>query len=264
MRVLLSGAEGNLGRHIIKNADFSVEKITRKSWNDLSSEESDCFIHAAYDLKNNYIQHPSTVLDSNVQSLAKALELCKKYSIKKFIFISSSAVYGNSQECLEEDQLCPISFNGFVKALGEQLVKDFCSHNKIDFLILRVFNTFGGDDHFSVISKMVKAKEENGEFLVVNNAEAFRDFVHVDDIAKIVCHYVKNDSRYQVLNIGTGQALQIKEALHLFEQIHGTLKTRSVVNEREVKYSQANILKLKSEVPFSFNTIENYIKSLKI
>ena len=65
------------------------------------------------------------------------------------------------------------------------MVKNFCKKRNIEFVIARVFNMYGGQDEFSIISKMLKFIKEKKKIFLANNGRSIRDFIHIDDVCKI-------------------------------------------------------------------------------
>ncbi len=265
MRVVLSGPNGNLGKHIAKNADFTIIPISRGDWDkdDHNLKDADVFVHCAYDLKKSLTEVPDEVMDSNIISLMKALRECKENKIKKFIFISSCSVYGDSSRTSEETQCSPITINGLIKYLCEKVIIDFCEKNQMNYLILRAFNAFGGDDQFSVITKLFNAKKHETKFNLCNDGLAERDFIHVDDAAKVVCHYCKNHSQHKVINIGTGRSTRIIDVYQAFVKKFGPVEVSHKVNKAEIEYSRADIKRLESEVTIDFINVIDYINDLE-
>ncbi len=265
MKVVLSGPNGNLGKHIIKNADFDVFPIGRNDWSNIGDkiQNASVFIHCAYDLKKSLMEVPDEVMDSNVISLMKALRTCKENKIKKFIFISSCSVYGDSSKTNEQLQCNPITINGAIKSLCEKIVIEFCAKNEMNYLILRAFNSFGGDDQFSVISKMIKSKKYSQPFTLYNGGLAERDFIHVEDVSKVVCHFCKNESQYKIINVGTGYSTRIVDIYNAFTTKFGGIEVNQEINKDEIDYSRADSKRLESELKIQFINVIDFINNLE-
>jgi nucleoside-diphosphate-sugar epimerase len=253
MRIILTGATGNLGSHIAKIQNIDFIKIHRDNWNELdvsANENIDSIIHCAYDLKHSVNDSPVQNLNSNIISTAKILELSRDKKIKNFIFISSCAVYGDSSNSAEDKPCHPVTMNGHIKLFNEELVKSFCQAHKINYLILRVFNTYGGQDQFSVIQRMIKCAQEKKVFTLVNNGISERDFIHVEDVAKVVCELVKLNLKNEVINIGSGDSVKIIDILKAVERKYGLIKIEHKSNPLESVFSRANISKLDKLISF--------------
>lgn len=265
MKVVLTGARGNLGRHIQENARFECLPVSRGDWQALemvAAPEYQAVIHCAYDLKNNINERPDLVLDSNVISTAKALRLCKEKQIPKIIFISSCAVYGDSSNSDEDKPCTPVTINGFTKLFNEELIKSFCAANGINYLILRAFNSYGGDDSFSVVHKLVTCAKSKRTFTLVNNGIAERDFIHVNDIAKFTCMLAEMPLSNETVNVGSGRSVRIIDLLGAVEERFGPISTHNVNQTNEAVYSRANIKKLMQFVDVKTIDIYDFIQAL--
>lgn len=266
MKVILTGASGNLGKHIQKNANFDILPINRDNWdsfNSISPFEYQTIIHTAYDLKNSIYDLPDSVLTSNIVTTGSALRLCKEKNISQFIFISSCSVYGDSSNSSEDKPCFPVTMNGFTKLFNEELVKSFCVANGINYLILRVFNSYGGDDHFSVIQKLIKCAEEKKPFTLINDGSAERDFIHINDVAKIVCQLTNLNLSCKTINIGSGTSVKIIELLKAIENLYGKIEINKKVTQDEAVYSRANIKMLKNLIDYQPTDVFDFIKTLK-
>lgn len=263
MRIILTGANGNLGRQIIaQNSVHEVVPIHRNNWallETLSLGREDVIIHAASDLTTPISQNPASVLDSNVGTTARLLE--KSKGCGRFIFISSCAVYGDALKTNENTICRPLSVNGIIKLLNERVVEEFCTRHGIPYLILRIFNTYGGDDRFSIISKLQKSLADGAPFQLNNQGIAQRDFVHVSDVAGVVLRLLDCHLPFTCLNVGTGDTTKIKDVVDAVRQFHPQLK---VINKDadEVEYSRADIARLRATLDYQFINIHEQLPIL--
>lgn len=266
MKVIVTGAGGNLGSHLIKKQGFDFLGINRSNWNDLNdlkAEEYDAVVHTAYDLKNSIYQHPVENLDSNIQSTARLLKICVDKGIKNFSFVSSCAVYGDSSNSSEEKTCQPVTMNGHIKLFNEELVKNFCKNNKINYQIYRVFNTYGGNDEFSVVQRMINSAKSKNIFNLVNEGVSERDFIHVSDVAEIICRLLKKDLKDEIINIGSGESVRIIDVLKAVEKKFGSIEINHKSNPDEAIFSRANVKKMKSLIDYKMIRILDYINELK-
>lgn len=265
MKILLTGAYGNLGAEFSRIANHQktqhISRVGRADWTDLHEKLQgiDIVIHAASDLRTSPVTAPSKLLESNVMCTARLLEASKKFHIKRWMFISSCAVYGEDMRTIEDGPCCPITINGISKHLNEKLVSDFCEANGIDYQILRVFNSYGGDDQFSIFSKLKRALQNGTAFTMNNEGRMQRDFVHVSDVASVMQGLLKTRVQHTHLNIGTGIATKISTLVDMvqaqFPQLaieHGTT--------RETEYSRADTTRLREFWTSDFIRVEDYIR----
>ena len=117
-------------------------------------------------------------------ALVNLLELTKSYGIPKFVYISSSMVYGNFDNDVTEDYNCkPQGQYGIMKLMGEHLVKDYSRRGIFEHVIIRpsaVYGEFDVEDR--VVSKFMLSAMR-GETLKVNGAQETLDFTYVKDAA---------------------------------------------------------------------------------
>ena len=125
----------------------------------------------------------------------------------RLLFISSCAVYGRSQLTREDSDPAPISINGTTKLLNEQMVQRFCQDMGVRYQIFRLFNTFGGADRFSIVAQLQRALAEKRPFTMLNEGVSQRDFVHVDDVAQVICEFLHKSQGPDVINIGSGEGV---------------------------------------------------------
>jgi UDP-glucose 4-epimerase len=173
------------------------------------------------------------------------LNYIKEHNIKinKIIYTSSASVYGNNELCHEADPLQPLSLHSSLKIANERLIENFCITNRIDYTITRIFNMYGGDDHFSIVSKIVEAYKNNGTLKIFNNGSATRDFIHICDVVKIYEIILKYRVNASILNLGRGIGMSVKELLSFLKENNIEIKTKSKARN-ELKKSTADVSKL--------------------
>lgn len=263
MRILLTGAKGNFGREMLKQADMDVVQLNRDGWDDLDgkfAQNIDVVIHAASDLYTKASDSPHKLIDSNLLSTATLLEHSRKHRVRRMIFLSSCAVYGEVMRTSEESPCCPVSINGISKLLNERMVAEFCAANGIKCEILRIFNMYGGQDKFSIVSHLEQALETGEPFTLNNMGIAQRDFIHVADVTAVVLELLKLEIPYTYMNIGTGSSTRISTLVELVSKRFPAFKIRHA-NTREAEYSRADISKLRQFVKIEFMKIEEYMEN---
>jgi nucleoside-diphosphate-sugar epimerase len=263
MKIILTGSNGNLGSQIIaQNHEHEILPIHRHNWDDLaglSLEKEFVVIHAASDLTSKLHERPSVIVDSNLATTTRLLEISRE--CRSFIYISSCAVYGDALTTSESIRCQPLSINGITKLLNEKIIEEFCEGNGIPYLILRVFNTYGGRDHFSIISKLQHAVRTGSAFQLNNLGVAQRDFVHVSDVAAVILRLIKLELPSGRINIGTGCTTRISEIVGQFRKCYPDIRIvdRSA---NEVEYSRADITKLMGMINFNFSRMQEKLPEL--
>lgn len=146
----------------------------------------DTIIHlASFPRQKVVSQNP--VLASEVMStgLINLLEAARIHKVKKFVYISSSMVYGDFENNVSEDAPCnPIGQYGIMKYMGEQLVRDYARQYGFEYVIIRPSAVYGEYDvEDRVVSKFMLSAMR-GETLKVKGANEVLDFTYVEDAAK--------------------------------------------------------------------------------
>ncbi len=265
MKLLLTGAEGNLGSELCKQAAATnaagVIAVGRQDWGAIDEKiaAAELVVHAASDLRTSASLEPYRLLDSNLMSTATLLEASRRHGLKRFVLISSCAVYGEDMRTGEDSLCCPITINGISKHLNEKLVAEFCTANRIEYQILRVFNTYGGRDRFSIFSKLKNALVRGTPFTLNNEGRMQRDFIHVSDVAAVVLSLASGSTQYRHLNIGTGVATKVSKLVAMVAgQFPGLVIQPGVAQEAE--YSRADTSRLGELWSGRFIGVEDYIR----
>ena len=265
MNILLTGAEGNFGsefqQQANKNSNVNVIPVGRGDWPHVHENlaSADVVVHAASDLRTSASVAPSQLLDSNVMSTATLLEASRQQRVKRLVFLSSCAVYGEDMRTNEDSLCCPMTINGISKYLNEKLVAEFCSANSMEYQILRVFNSYGGDDRFSIFSKLKRALQTNTPFTLNNDGRMQRDFIHVADVVSVVLSLSAARIFHSHLNIGTGVATKISTLVDaIAAQFPQLVVKRSLTQEAE--YSRADTTRLREFWTEDFIRVEDYIR----
>ena len=166
LKTIIIGKDSNLSNHIIDKLNNATVVSSRDINSDLNilSKYKNQEVNL---ILNNF--HPATKLNEMKNSeeftmncigvTSKILNYCISNNIKmnKIIYTSTAAVYGDNKYAAETDELKPTSLHASFKVTNEQMIKRFCTENKIDYTITRVFNMYGGNDEFSIISKILIA-----------------------------------------------------------------------------------------------------------
>ena len=167
------------------------------------------------------------VLGSQVMctGLINLLEAAKKHQVRKFLYVSSSMVYGDfATDAFEEDVCNPIGQYAIMKLMGEQLVKDYSRQTGMEYTIVRPSAVYGElDVEDRVVSKFI-TQAIRGETLKIRGAGEVLDFTYVDDAAMGITQAALSDNTHgKIYNI-TRSAEQIRtlqEAAELIISIVG-------------------------------------------
>jgi len=207
----------------------------------------------------NNIQNSTDYIQNSILSTSIVLEYFKDSDINKIIYTSSSSVYGNNILCKEDDDLKPLNLHASLKVANEKLIEKYCDENNVDYTIARIFNMYGGDDKFSIVSKIIDMHLNNKELTMVNNGNAIRDFIHIDDVVAIY-EILLGLRDIKIMNLGTGCGSSIKNILDFLSNNGISIKTKNIYKD-ELKASTADTkLLLELTQKSSFIKIEEYLK----
>ena len=207
--------------------------------------------HMASEVSIPYcVEKPNESMANNVLSTMNALECARIHNIDKFVFSSTSAVYGNTMfnPNYETNQVQCLNTYSISKYSGEQLCKMYYELYGLKTVIFRYFNVYGEGQHktgqYAPVMSIFKRQKENNEPLtVIEPGYQTRDFVHVSDVvyANILASQKDIDSYGEVFNIGTGTGTEIQEVADLMS----TYQIKIPERPGEVMHSTANIDKVK-------------------
>lgn len=165
---------------------------------------ADAVIHlASFPRQKVVSQNPVWGAEVMSTSLVRLLELTKSFKIPKFVYISSSMVYGDFNNDVTEDTVCnPQGQYGIMKYMGELLVKDYARRGCFDYTIIRPSAVYGEwDVEDRVVSKFMLGAMRD-ETLKVKGSNEVLDFTYVEDTAQgITLAATKKEANGQIFNI---------------------------------------------------------------
>jgi len=176
---------------------------------------------------NNNPRDGSRVL---CEGLLNLLETSVKYNVRKFVYVSSSMVYGDFTDNVKEDAQCfPQGSYAIMKYMGEHLVKDYSRRGLIEHTIVRPSAVYGPlDVEDRVISKFLLTAMRGG-ILKVNGVNETLDFTYVDDAANgIVQALASPNTLNKTYNITKSHSKTLYEAAQLAIKLvgNGTIELR--------------------------------------
>jgi len=211
-------------------------------------------------LKYNYV---------NVNGTLNMLVACKEMGIKRFVFSSSSAVYGDIKTlpAKETSELNPVSPYGLHKLIGEQYCQLFQKIYDMETFSLRYFNVFGPRQPFSgpyslVIGKFANQLSNKLPITINGGGEQRRDFIYVGDVvdANILCMNIEHNPK-SIINIGSGCNISVNELADMLSKTAPRINAPPVI---EPFLTLADITKAKNLLSWSPKVkLEDWIESYK-
>lgn len=213
--------------NILKYNNFKFFEIDilddEKLINFFNSNAIDVVIHFAAKagvLKS--LEDPEGYYNANVMGLIKILELLKKFKIKKFIFASSSSVYGNTDSKIFNESILdlkPISPYATSKLAGEKLCELYSNLYNIKAICLRFFTVFGPRQRPDLaINKFITLINNNMPITMYGDGETYRDYTYIDDIVDGVIGAINyNPKSFEIFNLGGGCPIKLIELINLLK-----------------------------------------------
>ncbi len=186
------------------------------------------------------IEDPIKYHNANVNGTLNLLYGSVKSGIRRFIFSSSSAVYGDvtTVPTNEKSELQPMSPYSLHKLIGEQYCSLFEKLYGLETFSLRYFNAYGErqplSGPYSLVMGIFANQIINGQPITINgDGEQRRDFVYVGDIvnANIICTKIKH-TKNNIFNIGSGKNYSVNELANLLSKTAPRLNNPPVIEPR--------------------------------
>lgn len=279
MKVLVTGGAGFIGSHVVDllsqtgyepfivdnflsgqrelvppNIRLYEVDITSSQITDVfKKEKPDVVIHLAAQVDvSRSIKDPVEDAYQNILGTIRLLTCCHKYNVKKFIFSSSCAVYGEKDDISikETFPIQPLSYYGISKFSSEMYIQAFNSLHQVPFTILRYANVYGPRQttkgEGGVISIFFKKVIDEKSPFIFGDGEQTRDFVYVKDVA-LANVLAINNGAYEIFNIGSNTKTSIND---LYKMITTLAKDIPAVympaREGDIRYSQLDNTKAAS------------------
>ena len=265
MRFLITGIAGFLGAalanrlaregHAVQgiddlstgNPDILVPEIhfTRgdvrdrpKLWTHL--QDVDCVYHlAARVLVPESVLYPREYNDVNVGGTVTLMEAMRDVGVKRVVFISSGAIYGNQDKQPMAESLPPNPSSPYAvsKLAAEYYVNTIGALWGIETVCLRVFNAYGPGQqlppaHPPVIPFFLRQAVQHGTLVVHSDGNQTRDYVYIDDVVDaMAAAAIAPELDHSIINIGSGVDTSVRELIRMVQDITGQ-EVETVYNPR--------------------------------
>lgn len=285
MKVFLSGGAGFIGSHVAEalitqshevvifdnlstglrenvhpEAKFVEGDIRDQDVQQLFEQEHfDAVIHlAAQTGVPASIESPGYDCGVNIRGTVNLLEACRKTNVRRFVFASTAAVYGDTNEVpvTEAFQPNPTSFYGLSKLTVEKYLALYHTQFGIDYVILRYANVYGerqGDGgEGGVVSIFVRKIFNNEPVTIFGDGGQTRDFIYVGDVAAANCQAIVTEQPNTVYNISTETEISVNTMLKLLEKASGrnVSVTHGPVRQGDIYRSFLSHARAKEKLPW--------------
>ncbi|WP_452223251.1 UDP-glucose 4-epimerase GalE [Lacinutrix chionoecetis] len=243
-----------------ENFDLRNKQDT-KDFFDKHNDISGVIHFAASKAVGESVENPLLYYENNVNTLIHLLQELNNRPLTHFIFSSSCTVYGQA-DSMPIQESAPVkpaeSPYGNTKQIGESILKDTCNANaNFNAIALRYFNPIGAHESSKIGELPIGVPQNLVPFLTqtaagireqlavfgdnypTKDGTCIRDYIHVVDIAK--AHVValerllkkKNETPFEVFNLGTGTGSSVLEVIESFERVSNQQLNYKIVERRE-------------------------------
>jgi UDP-glucose 4-epimerase len=205
------------------------------------AEGFDGVLHfAALALVGESVEHPERYYRTNVGGSLNLLESMVAAGVKRLVFSSTCAVYGQPDELpiSEREPPRPVNAYGASKLAVDLMIRDFCTAHGLGATSLRYFNVAGasggiGEAHYpethlipNVLGTLLgrlERVEVYGTDYPTPDGTAIRDYIHVEDLAAahLLALEAASPGEHEVLNLGNGSGFSVREVIAAAEQVTG-------------------------------------------
>lgn len=225
----------------VRNFD-EIKKIIEK-------EKPDKIAHLASMVGVRYsVENPFIYEEVNVKGTLNMLELAKLFKVKKFVYASSSSVYGNSKKVpFSESQIPePISPYAASKVAGEALCRAYSHLYGISCGCLRFFTVYGPRGRPDMAPyKFTKLIGEGKPIDVYGDGTTKRDYTYITDVVPGIAASLEKDYDYEIFNLGRSDTVELKRFISIIENALGKKAriNRMPMQPGDVEVTYANIEK---------------------
>jgi len=221
--------------------DIIDEKIVQKVFKDHSFEQV-FHIAARAGVRPSLID-PALYEKVNVQGTINLLQQSRLMKVKKFIFASSSSVYGNNKKVpfSESDNVDhPISPYAATKKAAELVCHTYAHLYNLPIACIRFFTVYGPRQRPEMGIALFTHKILNGEEIsMFGDGSSSRDYTYIDDIIQGITSVMNlGDLKYEIINLGNSNPISLKDLLTLIEKETGK---KAMIKQKPMQPGDVNI-----------------------
>jgi UDP-glucuronate 4-epimerase len=256
--VQYSASKVDFSSSIYENFTFKKVDITEAEVLDTLFTENNftAVIHLAAQAGVRYsIKNPRTYIDNNLNGFFNVLDCTRQHKVPKFLYASSSSVYGNSKEIpFSETQHVdqPVSLYAATKKSNELIAHSYAEIYKMNVIGMRFFTVYGpyGRPDMAYYSFAENIKN-NTPIKVYNHGNLSRDFTYIDDITQGIKLLLEKaaspETNYEIYNLANSGPVNLLEFIETLEQAMGKEAIKEYVEMQagDVSTTFADITRLK-------------------
>lgn len=240
MRVAIAGGSGFVGSALVSylirlgirprllvRREIDSSDVVQCIGDAVTGEGLDSFLAGAdicVNLIGKFGESFDKLIDANVISSKNIAEAIIRNGVKKFIHLSSAAVYGKAMidhDPTEGEPAFPDTEYGLTKKLGEEVVGFYSKQrNGYAYTILRPTNIYGPGAKAGTLYKFIQRIKTGEGMMITGDGSQIRDFVHVADVCALIYKLIRSPFDHNVINVGSGSSVTLNELVPIFEHIY--------------------------------------------
>ena len=206
-------------------------------------------------VRNSWGKDFQIYTENNVLATQRLLEVAKEVNLQKFVYASSSSVYGDAETYPTSEEITPkpISPYGVTKLAGEHLCLLYWKNFGVPVVALRYFSVYGPRQRPDMaFSKFITAMLEGREITIYGDGQQTRDFTFVSDVVDANLLAMKADVVGEVFNIGGGARVTVNEVIKMLEEIIGNHALVKHIEKQkgDVRHTSADIRKAQEKLGY--------------
>lgn len=244
--------------------DFSDENLIEKIF---ITHKIDIVIHAISSTVPVSSISARYDITSNLLPTLQLLDQMIKHNVSNIVFLSSGgAIYGesiNGDPHKETDDVFPKSSYGVVKLAIEKYLFMYKEIFGLRPLILRLSNPYG-PYHYSekqgIVNIALRAAQQGKQFIVWGDGSATKDYIHIEDVCKIIWSLIENNHFCDVLNIASGELMSVNTILETIQNKYSGFKWEyRDKNSNDIQRIDLSIEKLGQHIKINYKKLSEYI-----
>lgn len=194
--------------------------------------------HAAQIDVQTSMKQPKFDANVNIMGTINLLDMCIKHRVKRIIYASSAAIYGNPEYLGidEKHNLNPLSFYGLSKSIPEKYIKLYAANSNLTYGILRYANVYGPRQKSvgegGVVAIFTKKMKKDEECYIFGDGKQTRDFIYVKDIANANLLASQKNINFTI-NISTNTEITINEVFEIIKECYSYKKSVNYKEKRD-------------------------------
>lgn len=286
-KVLVTGGAGFLGSHLVerlceRNAVSVLDDLSTGSLRTLGGIRREVVIHkgsivddavlgravkgqdvvyhlAAKTSAAESVERPMDYWRANVEGTVNVIRACIEAGVRRLVFASSAAVYGDTtaNPKVETMKLAPASPYATTKMVGEFACEEAGQMEKLEPVVLRVFNAYGPRQdprsaYGGVVARFSAAVAQGRPVEIHGDGEQTRDFLFASDVAEAMELAGEAAVAGRVFNVGSGGSTSVLDVVRVLSELTGTpiQALRKEPRPGDVRHSQADITRASDDLGF--------------